>query len=232
MGSPAGETWGLAKDKSDTLWFWNEDFRHPVLITEGFWLFETACTQALWQAVMGQNPSQFQGASRPVERVSWEEVQRFIEALNQRLPGLELSLPSEAQWEYACRAGTTTPFSFGATITPEQVNYNGDYPYAGGTRGLNRQETVPVKSLPPNAWGLHEMHGNVWEWVQDAWHGSYQGAPTDGSPWVTEGAGAGRVIRGGSWNEGARHCRSAARNQFHPDDRCGLLGFRCARGQS
>ena len=221
MGSP--------EDEPARLKF--EGPRHEVVLEKGFWLFDTVCTQDLWQAVMGENPSRFQGASRPVERVSWEEVPRFIETLNQRLPGLELTLPSEAQWEYACRAGTTTPFSFGATITPEQVNYNGDYPYAGGTRGLNRQEMVPVKSLPPNAWGLHEMHGNVREWVQDVWHGSYEGAPTDGSPWERERAGAERVIRGGSWFSHARYCRSAYRDRNRPDYRNVALGFRCARGQ-
>ena len=108
----------------------------------------------------------------------------FLATLNDLVPGLAAVLPSEAQWEYACRAGTTTPFSFGETITPEQVNYNGNYPYRGGTKGLYRQETVPVGSLPANPWGLYEMHGNVWEWCAEAWHHSYEGAPFDGSAWV------------------------------------------------
>ncbi|MFZ4699460.1 MAG: SUMF1/EgtB/PvdO family nonheme iron enzyme [Candidatus Methylumidiphilus sp.] len=173
MGSPETE----AEHSS------SESPQHEVNIQQGYWLFDTACTQALWQAVMGKNPSRFKDGNKPVEQVSWNDAQRFIQALNQQLPGLDLSLPSEAQWEYACRAGTKTPFSFGDNITPEQVNYDGNYPYAGGKKGKYRKETVPVKSLPANPWGLYEMHGNVWEWVQDAWHDNYQGAPTDGSVW-------------------------------------------------
>ena len=129
MGSPENEP-----ERLD-----DEGPQHSVTIGRGFWLFDTACTQALWEAVMGENPSRFKGADRPVENVSWNDCQDFLQRLNERLPGLDLALPSEAQWEYACRAGTTTPFSFGANITPEQVNYNGDYPYAGGKKGLYRQ---------------------------------------------------------------------------------------------
>jgi len=210
----------------------DEDPRHEVTIREGYWLFDTACTQALWAAVMGENPSRFQGLDRPVEGVSWNDARRFIETVNALKPGLDLVLPSETQWEYACRAGTETPFSFGAHITPEQVNYNGDYPYAGGVKGPYRGETVPVGSLSPNAWGLYEMHGNVREWVQDAWHDRYRGAPADGCGWVSEAAGAARVIRGGSWLEVARCCRSAFRVRCAPDIRNHNLGFRCARVQA
>jgi formylglycine-generating enzyme required for sulfatase activity len=209
----------------------DEGPQHAVTIREGFWLFDTACTQALWEAVMGGNPSHFKDADRPVEQVSWEDVQHFIKTINTRVPGLELSLPSEVQWEYACSAGTVTPFSFGSNITPDQVNYNGDYPYAGGPTGLNRKETIPVKALPPNGWGLYQMHGNVFEWVQDAWHANYEGAPTDGSAWETAEAGANRVFRGGSWLVIARDCRSAYRDDCLPDDRDDDLGFRPARGQ-
>ena len=211
--------------------FGDEGPQHQVTISQGFWLFDTACTQALWQAVMGSNPSRFNGADRPVENVSWNNCQDFLKKLNERLPGLDLSLPTEAQWEYACRAGTTTPFSFGANITPEQVNYDGNYPYAGGQKGLYRQETVPVASLPPNRWGLYEMHGNVLEWTQDHWHDNYRGAPTNGSAWVDAGAGANRVIRGGSWNDYARGVRAAYRYWLDPGDRNFNLGFRCARVQ-
>ena len=219
MGSPEDEP-----ERYD-----DEGPQHPVMIGRGFWLFDTACTQALWEAVMGENPSRFKGADRPVENVSWNDCQDFLKRLNERLPGLDLALPSEAQWEYACRAGTTTPFSFGANITPEQVNYDGNYPYAGGKKGLYRQETVPVASLPPNPWGLYEMHGNVWEWCQDHWHDNYQGAPTDGSAWEGRDAGAGRVLRGGSWGNGARYVRAACRRAIRPDDRDDGIGFRCAR---
>ena len=220
MGSPEDEP-----ERYD-----DEGPQHSVTISRGFWLFDTACTQALWEAVMGENPSGFKGEDRrPVENISWNDCQHFIKRLNERLPGLDLALPSEAQWEYACRAGTTTPFSFGATITPAQVNYNGNYPYAGGKKGLYRGETVPVASLPPNPWGLHEMHGNVWEWCQDHWHDNYQGAPTDGSAWEDRTAGASRVLRGGSWYSYARLVRAAYRDHDPPGLRLDFFGFRCAR---
>jgi formylglycine-generating enzyme required for sulfatase activity len=203
MGSPEGE---LERRE-------NEGPRHEVTISKGFWLFDTACTQALWEAVMGGNPSSFKGLDRPVEQVSWNDVQEFLGKINERVLGLNLVLPSEAQWEYACRAGEKTPFSFGETITPEQVNYNGNHPYRGGKKGLYREETVSVASLPPNPWGLYEMHGNVWEWCADHWHTSYEGAPSDGSAWIQPSAapGADRVLRGGSWNDDAQSVRSAYR---------------------
>jgi formylglycine-generating enzyme required for sulfatase activity len=221
MGSPADEP---ERDDNET--------PHEVTISQGFWLFDTACTQALWEAVMGNNPSRFNGPDRPVENVSWHDCQDFLQRLNERIPGLDLSLPSEAQWEYPCRAGTTTPFSFGANIIPEQVNYNGEYPYADGKKGQYRGKTVPVASLPPNPWGLYEMHGNVWEWCQDQWHDTYQGAPTDGSAWEDREAGAARVLRGGSWLYGARGVRAAYRSRNAPDGRNGRVGFRCARVQA
>ncbi len=194
--------------------------QHLVTLTQGFWLFDTPCTQALWQAVMGNNPSQFQGADRPVEQVSWWDCKEFIMRLNSLLPGLRLDLPTEAQWEYACRTGTTTPFSFGANITPEQVNYDGNYAY-----------TSPVASLPTNLWGLYDMHGNVWEWTQDHWHENYRDAPSDGSAWIDSDAGALRVIRGGSWRVSARRVRAAYRYGRDPGYRFDSLGFRCARVQ-
>jgi formylglycine-generating enzyme required for sulfatase activity len=213
---------------------WNpEGPQHAVTMANGFWLFDTACTQALWQAVMSDNPSRFQSVDRPVEQVSWDDVQEFLTRINGRVPGLELRLPSEAEWEYACRAGTKTPFSFGDTITPEQVNYNGSYPYAGGKEGLYRGETVPVTKLPANPWGLYEMHGNVDEWCEDHWHSSYEGAPADGRAWIdaTAETGADRVIRGGSWFGFARYVRSAYRFRLVPGSRIVYLGFRCARVQ-
>ena len=158
MGSPEDEP-----ERFD-----GEGPRHPVTLTRGFWLADSACTQALWRVLKGADPSRFTGdEQRPVERVSRDEVQRFLRKLEAPLPGWLIGLPTEAEWEYAGRAGSDTPFSFGANITPEVVNYNGNYPYAGGEKGLYREETVPVKSLPPNAWGLYEMHGNVWEWCAD-----------------------------------------------------------------
>ena len=236
MGSPKDE----AERYSD------EGPQHEVRFAQGFWLFDTACTQALWQAVMGNNPSHFQSTDRPpqpcqstdlpVEQVNWEDVQTFLARLNAHIPGLGLTLPSEAQWEYACRAGTTTPFSFGANITPEQVNYDGNVPYAHGPKGEDRQKTVPVASLPPNPWGLFEMHGNLLEWCADDWHDAYQDAPTDGRAWIdvesTSLSGVERVVRGGSWLSYARSVRAACRLAYQPDVRYRYLGFRCSRVHS
>jgi formylglycine-generating enzyme required for sulfatase activity len=207
--------------------------RHEVTMPRGFWMFETACPQALWEAIMEDNPSRFKGPDRPVENVGWADCQVFIERVNAALPGLALSLPSEAQWEYACRAGTTTPFSFGPTVTAAQVNYNGTNPYAGAPKGPNRAETVPVRALPANAWGLYQMHGNVWEWCEDHWHDSYQGAPANGAAWIDAGAPANarRVLRGGSWLGFARLTRAGFRFSGQTIDGSGIIGFRCARVQ-
>ena len=220
MGSPKDEL-----GRSDA-----EGPQHPVTIGQGFWLFDTACTQALWEAVMGKNPSGFKGADRPVEFVSWNDCQKFLRRLNKRLPALDLASPSEAQWEYACRAGTTTPFSFGDNITPAQVNYDGNNPYADGKKSFYRRETVPVVSLPSNPWGLYEMHGNVWEWCQDRWHDNYRNAPTNGSAWVDRNASSAYcVLRGGSWISGACYLRAAYRSRGHPALRSDGIGFRGAR---
>ncbi len=218
MGSPGDEAERFSNE-----------VQHEVTLTRGYWLADTACTQALWQAVQGNNPSRFADDSRrPVEQVSWNDVvQGFLKELNRRVPGLSARLPSEAEWEYACRAGTTTPFSFGADITPEQVNYDGNYPYAGGRQGRYRQQTVAVGTLPANAWGLYEMHGNVWEWCADE-YGQYPTTPQRdprGAP-----PGAGRVLRGGSWRGIGGGARSADRFHDVPDDRYGTDGFRLALG--
>ncbi|MDJ0842486.1 MAG: formylglycine-generating enzyme family protein, partial [Acidobacteriota bacterium] len=130
--------------------------RHQVTLSRGFWMAETTCTQALWQAVMGENPSRFKGPDLPIENVSWHDVTRFLDKLNGARPELALRLPTEAEWEYACRVGTNGPFSFGEQITTEQVNYDGNHPYHGGEKGEYRERTVPVKSLPANAWGLYQ----------------------------------------------------------------------------
>ena len=203
--------------------------QHQVILTRGFWLADTACTQAMWQAVMGENPSDFHGAQRPVERVSWEDAQAFIERLNDIVPGGGFRLPTEAEWEYACRAGTTTPFWFGDQITPDQVNYDGNHPYAGGTQGQYREQTVDVQSLPCNGRGLYEMHGNVWEWCAD-WSGVYPSGAVIGP--LGPATGEYRVLRGGGWFSGGRSARSAQRNADPPGDRLHDIGFRVARGQS
>jgi formylglycine-generating enzyme required for sulfatase activity len=176
--------------------------QHWVRITQGYWMADSACTQAFWLAVMGgKNPSFFtENTEHPVEQVDKKTAQAFMKKLSNMLAGasLEAVLPSEAQWEYACRAGTTEAFSFGETITPEQVNYDGNYPYGDGAKGLYRKQTVPVKSLPANPWGLYEMHGNAWEWCSDAKRTYKKNAPL--LPEIDpEGRGEGWVLRGGSW---------------------------------
>ena len=215
MGSPNNEP---ERDDDEEL--------HEVTLTNGFWLGETACTQNLWKAVVGRNPSRFKGGQRPVEEVSWDDCMLFIDKLNENTD-FGFRLPTEAEWEYACRAGTDTPFSFGRTITPEQVNYNGKYPYADAPKGLYREETVDVKSLSCNGWGLYDMHGNVWEWCAD-WYGEY---PTDPiiNPTGPE-RGESRVLRGGCWIYSARNTRSAYRGRYAPDYRDSSSGFRLARG--
>jgi len=221
MGSPEEELERLS---------W-EGPQHPVTIESGFWLFDTAVTQALWLAVMGENPSHFtDDVQLPVEQVSWDDCQQFIAKINALLPGLNLCLPSETQWEYGCRALTETPFAFGSQISPDQVNYDGNHPYAGGAKGEYREKTMLVKSFKPNAWGLWQMHGNVWEWTEDSWHGSYEGAPGNGAAWESDDSSR-RVVRGGSWDLNARLVRSAYRNRDEPDCRLSALGFRCARVQ-
>jgi formylglycine-generating enzyme required for sulfatase activity len=200
-----------------------------VTLTQGLWLGETTVTQALWEAVMGENPSEFKGPERPVEQVSWDDAQAFLAKINGERDDLGFRLPSEAEWEYACRAGTETPFSFGANITPEQVNYDGNHPYAGGKKGLDRGQTVDVKALPCNPWGLYQMHGNVLEWCQD-WYGDYPSQPVmdpEGPP-----EGVDRVLRGGSWGGDAGRCRSADRSRHEPDRRNHSSGFRLARGRT
>ena len=199
---------------------------HQVTLTQGYWLADSSCTQALWQAITGTNPANFKDSPQnPVEQVSWDDCQQFLSKLNGRVSGGGFRLPSEAQWEYACRAGTTTAFSFGSTITPEQVNYDGNYPFAGAAKGLYRQKTVPVKSLLPNAWGLYEMHGNVWQWCND-WYGDFSGS-AERDP-AGPSSGSYRVIRGGGWGSDAGNCRSADRDRYSPGDRDASLGFRIA----
>jgi len=203
-------------------------------------------TQAQWRAVarlvppLGQrwerelplNPSQFSGQpdsyQRPVEKVSWLQAIEFCRRLSAFYWDL-YTLPSEAQWEYACRAGKTTPFAFGETITPELANYNAKYTYANGTNGEYRQQTTPVGSFPANAWGLLDMHGNLWEWCLDHWYGNYEGAPIDGSALLNKRADASdmnRLLRGGSWHDLPGGCRSAYRSRNRPDYADDDVGFR------
>jgi uncharacterized protein (TIGR02996 family) len=186
----------------------SDETRHRVTLTQGLWLGVYAVTQAEWVAVMDSNPSTFKGAGHPVETVSWDDCQELCRQLAGR-DGRRYRLPSEAQWEYACRAGTTTPFYFGATLSTDQANYDDNRTDGKSERGIYRPQTTPVGSFPPNAWGLYDMHGNVWEWCRD-WHGPYH---NDGIE-DPEGSNTGefRVLRGGSWVNARRCSRSAFRN--------------------
>jgi formylglycine-generating enzyme required for sulfatase activity len=181
----------------------DEGPRHEVHISRGYWLFDTPCTQALWQAVMGDNPSGFQGAARPVENVSWKGCQGFIEALNAQLPGLGLRLPTEAQWEYACRAGMET------------ARYAEDLDAIAWYEANSGNETHPVKQLQPNAWGLYDMLGNVLECCQDGRRDYTEAIEVDPVLAPTE-ADANRALRGGSWFLSARSVRAACRRWHHP----------------
>ena len=218
MGSP--------KDEAER---YNDEVQHPVTLTHGFWLFDTPVTQALWQAVMGNNPSHFMGPERPVERVKWNGCREFIEKINREIPGLKLRLPTEAQWEYACRAGTTTPFYTGENLTTDQANYDGNNSYKNYPKGKYRSETTPVGSFAPNGWGLYDMLGNVWEWCADWWQEDL------GSEAVVDPTGPKkgdhRVYRGGSWRDGAQIVRATVRSLATPGNRSSRLGFRCARVQ-
>jgi RNA polymerase sigma factor (sigma-70 family) len=212
MGSPKDE-----EGRND------DEIPHKVTLTKGFFMGVHLVTQEQWQAVMGNNPSNINGEKNlPVELVSWDECQAFIKKLRKK-DKKSYRLPSEAEWECACRAGTTTPFSLGETISTDHANYNGNDTYGTGKKGKYREKTTPVGTFPANAWGLHDMHGNVWQWCQD-WHGDYpQSDVVD--PTGPE-IGQFRVRRGGSWLSNPRNCRSAYRGSDPPGDSGGNIGFR------
>ena len=218
---------------------------HPVTI-QPFFMGKYPITQAQWRAVadlpqvereLEPNPSRFSdkddSPQRPVERITWYDAVEFCARLSQAT-GREYRLPSEAEWEYACRAGTTTPFHFGETITTDLANYDGDHTYRNGPEGVYRGETTPVGSFPANAFGLHDMHGNVWEWCADHWHEDYTGAPENNTIWSSSSESALRVLRGGSWLDVPELCRSATRVRNLPDDWFDYIGLRvvCAAART
>ena len=214
MGSPENEA-----ERSS-----NESPQHQVTVPS-FFMGKYQLTQAQYQAIMGVNLSAFKGDNRPVENVNWDDAVAFCQKLTQKT-GKNYRLPSEAEWEYACRAGTKTPFSFGDNITTDLVNYDGNYPYNSAPKGKYRQETTDVGTFPPNAFGLYDMHGNVCEWCEDDWHENYLNAPKDGSAWNSQSGSVTRLLRGGSWDSGAGDCRSAGRNRHLRAHRYYCCGFR------
>jgi formylglycine-generating enzyme required for sulfatase activity len=185
-------------------------------------------TQEQWLAVMGAAPRcRFAGPGRPVDNVSWDAALEFCGQLA-KATGRDYRLPSEAEWEYACRAGSTAPFAFGYTLTSELANYNGEFTYAAEPKGVYRHVTTEAGAFPPNAFGIHDMHGNLWEWCADPWHESYRGAPADGRVWETEGHPSLRVLRGGSWHDTPDVCRSAVRLKLPRGEGDDICGFRVA----
>ena len=241
MGSPKGEA-----GRDD-----NEGPQHEVRLTKGFWLFDTPCTQALWEKGVGENPSYFKSPDRPVEQVSWKDCQEFVNKLNKMIPGFDLSLPTEAQWEYACRAGTATATYAGdleikgesnAPILDAIAWYGGnsgkDFDLENGVDSSDWREkqydhqhtgTRLVREKEPNPWGLYDMLGNVWEWCQDGQR-EYKDKP-ENDPEGSMDEPALRVLRGGSWYGYARGVRSAYRSAVAPDVRDLSFGFRCLRVQ-
>ncbi|MEG4226197.1 formylglycine-generating enzyme family protein [Microcoleus sp. N9_B2] len=225
MVSIPGGTFMMGFPSSETGQYYYIDPQHRVTIP-AFYAAKYPITQAQWQAVMGNNPSKFKGEKRPVEFVSWDDAVEFCGKLSEKTER-KYRLLSEAEWEYACRADTTTAFHFGEYITTEIANYDASDPCGYTPGGLYRKETTDVGSFPPNPFGLYDMHGNVSEWCSDRWNQDYNGAPTDGSSWET-GKDDYRVLRGGCWVSECIGCRSASRGASSAGDRSSVGGFRVA----
>jgi len=220
MGSPGNE------EHRDP----NESPQHWVDVPR-FYMGKFPVTQAQWRTVaaypkinrsLDPDPSGFKGNNLPVERVSWQECTEFCARLSE-YTGRKYRLPSEAEWEYACRAQTTTPFYYGQTLISDVANYIGTSTYGRGPKGIYRQKTTPVGTFPANRFGLYDMHGNVWEWCADHWHDSYENAPTDGSIWLSSNEGVHGLLRGGSWYFKPEECRCA--NRFWADANYGSFDF-------
>lgn len=236
MGSPPGQG------------FPDEHPQHTVSLAP-FWLGQYPVTQAQWAAVMDRGKAfRGPGADHPANNISWDEAMAFCRRLS-ALTGRPYTLPGEAQWEYACRGPGTLlppappgdkssvsstdpdgepPFGFGGTLTSDLANYVGEVTYGGEPAGVYRHGPIAVGSFPPNGFGLHDLHGQVWEWCTDAWHGGYDGAPADGRAWEAGGEAGYRVARGGSWHDGPDLCRSAARLRLAAAEGEDYVGFRAA----
>jgi formylglycine-generating enzyme required for sulfatase activity len=240
-----GGTFCIGSPQTEEGWHSSQSPQHLATV-KPFFIGKYPVTQAQWQIVatlpkvkqdLDFNPANFLGEDRPVEQVSWYDAMEFCARLSQQT-GYNYRLPSEAQWEYACRAHTLTPFHFGETITTDLANYSGiDWEYMGkicskgsygaGPKGCDRRETTSVGSFGvANGFGLYDLHGNVREWCADSWHDNYEGVPTDGTAWLTGGDSHKRVLRGGSWNVSPKKCRSAYRIKFAPNASLYDIGFR------
>jgi formylglycine-generating enzyme required for sulfatase activity len=225
MGSPDDEP-----ERND-----NEGPQHDVTLPD-FFMGKYPVTQEQWQVVatypqvninLNPTPSNFEGINLPVEKISWDEAVEFCQRLSVKT-GRAYRLPSEAQWEYACRAGTATPFAFGNTLRPDLANYDGNSSYNDGLKGIYQEKTTPVGTFPSNAFGLYDMHGNVYAWCEDHWHDNYEDAPIDGSSWIEKSSAVSlvRVVRGGGWISAPKLCRSAYRNAYGTGTRFNSFGFR------
>jgi formylglycine-generating enzyme required for sulfatase activity len=211
----------------------SEEPQHEVKV-HSFFMGKYPVTQAQWRvvAVMPQvnrkldpAPARFKGDRRPVEQVSWDQAVEFCQRIS-RHTGREYRLPTEAEWEYACRAGTATPFHFGDTLTSDLANYAANRTYGKGPRGEYRGQTTDLGSFPANSFGLYDMHGNVLEWCLDRWHGNYESAPNDGTAWIVGGDDAYRLLRGGSWGNVPALCRTAYRFRYTRTNFGSYVGFR------
>ena len=214
--------------------FWPQECPQHTVKVPAFYMGMYPVTQKQWRVVAEMDKvsrelyphgSPFKGDNLPFDTMSWLEAVEFCDRLS-LYTNRQYRLPTEAEWEYACRAGTSTPFYFGKTISPEQANYDSNLTYGKGGEGLH---TTPVGSFPANDFGLYDMHGNVYEWCQDCWHSTYQGAPNDGSAWLANGHIRNyRVLRGGAWGSYFEHCRAAYRLPFMFDERKEWMGLRVA----
>ena len=214
MGSPPTE---LQKD--------NDEGQHTVKLTKAFYIGKFEVTQLQYRAIMHQNNSKFGGDKLPVENANWHEARRFLKRLSDKT-GLKFRLPTEAEWEYACRAGTTTAFNVGTTPDSSLANYKAKTPYADGVAGEYLKRTNNVGAYRPNAFGLYDMHGNVWEWCSDLYDKNYYKISPLVDPKGPQKSNSGHVIRGGAWNEKAYKCRSADRNHRWPKINQSIIGFR------
>ncbi|MBS9772973.1 MAG: formylglycine-generating enzyme family protein [Trichodesmium erythraeum GBRTRLIN201] len=237
MGSPESEKYSEDNERPQHQVTVPSFFMGKYPVTQGQWKAIASRTELKVERDLDPEPSYFKEPyesidrwQRPVELVSWNQAVEFCQRLS-KLTGRKYRLPSEAEWEYACRAGTSTPFYFGETITPELANYDGKYTYSDGPKGEYRGQTTPVGKFPPNAFGLYDMHGNVHEWCADDRHDNYVGAPTDGSAWINSNTHSDtksrKILRSGSWYGYPWWCRSGDRNSYFSVEANNIIfGFR------